>query len=180
MDSTEDCLLLLRRLRLHNTLAVHFSKENISSSTELKALWWADRIGRPLSSVRPSVRRPHSLNIFSSETPGPIKVKFHMELLWDGGTKVCSNGPGLMTKMAAMPVYGENLKNLLRNQKANDLETWYAASGARVLQSLFKWWPWVDLELFYGKVKFDPLCFCRGKKVKQWIFQKLLSPMIWN
>ena len=26
-----------------------------------------------------SVRRPHSLNIFSSETTGPIKVKFHME-----------------------------------------------------------------------------------------------------
>ena len=25
----------------------------------------------------------------------PIKIKFHMELLWDGGTKVCSNGPGL-------------------------------------------------------------------------------------
>ena len=26
-----------------------------------------------------------------------------MELLWDGGTKVCSNVPGHMTKMAAMP-----------------------------------------------------------------------------
>ena len=26
---------------------------------------------------------------------------------------------------------------------------------------------------FYGKVKFGPLCFCLGKKVKQWIFQKL-------
>ena len=55
-------------------------------------------------------RRPHSLNIFSSETTEPIKVKFHVELLWDGGTKVCSNGPGHMTKMAAMPIYGENLK----------------------------------------------------------------------
>ena len=55
-------------------------------------------------------RRPHSLNIFSSETTGPIKVKFHMELLWDGGTKVCSNVPGHMTKMVAMPIYGKNLK----------------------------------------------------------------------
>ena len=36
-----------------------------------------------------------------------------MALLWDGGTKVCSNGPGHMTKMAAMPIYGKNLKNLL-------------------------------------------------------------------
>ena len=39
----------------------------------------------------------------------------------------------------AMPIYGKKLKNLLlRNQKANDLETWYIASGARVLSSLFK------------------------------------------
>ena len=62
-----------------------------------------------------------------------------MELLWDGGMKVCSNVPGHMTKMAAMPIYGKNLKNLLLwNQKANDLETWYATSGARVLASLLK------------------------------------------
>ena len=33
-----------------------------------------------------------------------------MELQWDEGTKVCSNGPGHMTKMAAMPIYGKNLK----------------------------------------------------------------------
>ena len=35
-----------------------------------------------------------------------------MELLWDRGTKVCSNGPGHMTKMAAMPIYGKNLKKI--------------------------------------------------------------------
>ena len=34
-------------------------------------------------------------NIFSSETTGPIKAKFHIEPPWDRGTKVCSNGPGL-------------------------------------------------------------------------------------
>ena len=76
---------------------------------------------RPSSSV---VCRPHSLNIFTSETTGPVKVKFHMELLWNGGTNVCSNGPGHMTKMAAMSIYGKNLKNrLIRNQKADDLKT---------------------------------------------------------
>ena len=60
---------------------------------------------------RPSGCPPHSLNIFSSETTGPIEAKFHMESPWDGGTKVCSKGPGHMTKMAAMPIYGKNLKN---------------------------------------------------------------------
>ena len=33
-----------------------------------------------------------------------------MELLWDGGTEVCSNGPGHMTKMATMPIHGKNHK----------------------------------------------------------------------
>ena len=39
-----------------------------------------------------------------------------------------------MTKIAAMPIYGKNFKNLLLgNQNANPRETWYAASGAWVL-----------------------------------------------
>ena len=48
----------------------------------------------------------------SSETTGPIKVKFHMEPPWDGGTKVYSTGSGDMTKMAAMPIYGKNLTKI--------------------------------------------------------------------
>ena len=44
------------------------------------------------------------------ETTGPIDAKFHMEPPWDGGTNVCSNGPGHMTKMATMPIYGKNIK----------------------------------------------------------------------
>ena len=49
-------------------------------------------------------------NVFSSETAWPIKAKFYVELPWEGGTKVCINGPGHMTKMAAMHIYGKNLK----------------------------------------------------------------------
>ena len=41
------------------------------------------------------------LNIFS-ETPWPIKDKFHVK-------KVYINGLGHMTKMAAMPIYVKNL-----------------------------------------------------------------------
>ena len=33
-----------------------------------------------------------------------------MEPPWEGGTKVCINSPGHMTKMTAMPIYGKNLK----------------------------------------------------------------------
>ena len=34
------------------------------------------------------INSPNSLNIFASGTTGPIKVKFHTKLLWDGGMKV--------------------------------------------------------------------------------------------
>ena len=55
------------------------------------------------------------------------------------GTKIYANGFGHMTKMATMPIYGRNLKTLLLwNQKANDLESWFAELGTRVLPSLFK------------------------------------------
>ena len=60
------------------------------------------------SSRRPSV--PLFSKIFFSDTTWPIKAKFYVEPPWEGGTKVCINGPGHMTKMAAMPIYGKNLK----------------------------------------------------------------------
>ena len=65
-----------------------------------------------LSSRRPSsvgVRRPPFSKIFSSETAWPIKAKFYVEPPCEGGTEVCINGSGHMTKMAAMPISGKNL-----------------------------------------------------------------------
>ena len=38
----------------------------------------------------------------------PVEAKLHMEPLRDKGTEVSLNGPGHMTKMAAMPIYGKN------------------------------------------------------------------------
>ena len=96
----------------------------------MKAHLVSYRIGWPPSSVvvlrrrrRRRRRRPNSLNIFSSKnsiwnltlidlviSTRPIKVRLHMEFLWDGGTKVCSYGPVHVINMAAMPLYGQNLK----------------------------------------------------------------------
>ena len=85
-------------------------------------------------------RRPPFSKVFSSENAWPIKAKFYVEPPWEGGMKVYINGPGQMTKMAAMPIYGKTLKNLLlQNQKAYDLETLHVASGTQALQSLYKW-----------------------------------------
>ena len=107
---------------------------------------------------------PRSLRFFifellSSETAWLIEAKFHVEPPWDGRTKVCSNGPGHVTNMAAMIIYGKNCKKSSLEPKG--------------------WWPWnlvcsigcwstskfvQMIDLFYGKVKFGPLCFYKGKR----------------
>ena len=59
--------------------------------------------------VYQSIWRPSVCPQFQTSSPlKPIKFKLHMETPKDAGTKVCSNGPGLMTKMAATPIYGKN------------------------------------------------------------------------
>ena len=63
-------------------------------------------------------------NIFS-ETTGTIQVRFYIEHLYLMGTKVYVIGPGHMTKMASLPIYGKKpFKNLPQNWKSDDLETW--------------------------------------------------------
>ena len=77
------------------------------------------------------------------------------------------------SKWLPCPYMVKWFKNLLRwNRMAGVVEIWFIASGTRVLLSLLKCWHCVHLWPFYGK--FGPICFCMGKKVKQWIFQKLL------
>ena len=86
------------------------------------------------------VHRPSTISkIFSSETAWPIKAKLHVEHPYEGGTKFNINGPGHMTKMAAMAINSKNFKNLiLQNQEAYDFETWHEASGNGALQNLYK------------------------------------------
>ena len=95
-------------------------------------------------------------NIFSSETTGPIETKFHMEPPWDEGTKVCSNGPRWPPCLYII----KTLKNLLlRNQKADDLETCYAASGAWVLPSCSNGDPGLTLTYFMARSNLVPYAF---------------------
>ena len=78
-----------------------------------------------------------------------------------------SNGSVPFYKMAAMPIYGKALKNLLlQNQKSFEAESWYISSGTQGLPCLFKWWSCVDLWPFYGKVKFAPTYICVWENVE--------------
>ena len=74
--------------------------------------------------------------------------------MWERRMKSNSNGPVPMTMMAA------TLKVLfLQNHRADCLETWNIVVRMLVQYDLYKLWPWVDLDLFYGMVKFGSLGF---------------------
>ena len=53
--------------------------------------------------------------------------------------KIYTNELGHMTNMAAMPIYGKNLKNLLlQNQQTHEFDTSYVALCMKVLSKSFK------------------------------------------
>ena len=72
-----------------------------------------------------------------------------MELLWDGGTKVCSNDPGHMTKMAIVPIYGKIRKLSMQRRVleyyqvcSNDdpgLDLTYFMAGSNLVPYAFVW-----------------------------------------
>ena len=101
-------------------------------------------------------------NFFSLETSRPIEAKFHVEPPWDGVMKVNTNGL-CHQNGRHVHIWVKTFKNLLLwNQKAADFDSSCVALIAQMLPTLFKWWPWVDFDLFYGKVKFGPFYFCMG------------------
>ena len=111
-----------------------------------------------------SVRMSTFWNIFSSETTSPFKVKFHMEPPWDLGTKVYSTGPGHMTKMAAMPIYGKNLKKSSPEPKGrwpwNLVCSIGCSSITNYVQMMTLGWPWPILR--QGQIW--PFTLCMGKR----------------
>ena len=60
---------------------------------------------------------------------------------------ICSNGSAPSNKMAAMPIYGKTLKNLLlQNQKS--FESWYIASRTQSIPSFSNDDPRLTFDLF--------------------------------
>ena len=91
---------------VNSVLRLHSSRMGFLLAPDPLVLWVSLFIGRPLSSVCcPS----STIFNISSETNGPMEAKFHVEPAWDGGTRVCSNGPCHVTKMAAKPLHDKTL-----------------------------------------------------------------------
>ena len=68
---------------------------------------------RSFTDLGPRSLRFNIFIFFFLETALLIEAKFNVEPPWDGGTKVWWNGLYHMTKLAAMPIYGKNLKKII-------------------------------------------------------------------
>ena len=122
---------------------------SVFSSPELKAHWWAYSIGRH----RSSVIRHMSVNIFKY-----LLLRRHWvswsQILCGGsmgrGNKGPSKGHGHMTKMAAMLIYGNNLKKSSLEPKGRwpwNLVCSIGYSGTtKFLQMMILGWPWPILQ----------------------------------
>ena len=80
--------------------------------------------------------------------------------------KVCSNGSGHTTNMAAISIYGKKHEKFFfcGTKRVMTLKVCMQHRVLEYYQVYSNDDPWlVYLVLFYGTVKFGPLCFCMGK-----------------
>ena len=94
--------------------------------------------------------------LFFIETVRPIEVKCQVGPPWDGERKFVQMVQVTWPLWLPCPYMVKTLKIFSRTKRPMTLKV---CMQHRVLPSLFEWWPLVDHDLFYGKVKFGPLCF---------------------
>ena len=81
-----------------------------------------------------------------------------------------------MTKMAAMPIYGKNLK---KSSSPEPTDQWprnlvcsiVYVNTTKIVQIISLGWPWP----FYAKVKFGHIGFCMGKSENYLVFRNYCS-----
>ena len=78
--------------------------------------------------------------------------------------KIYTNEFGHVTNMAAMLIYGKNLKN---SSTPEPIDWWPWNLVCSIVYArptkMFNLWLWVGLVPFYAKVKFGHIGFCMGK-----------------
>ena len=105
-------------------------------------------------------------NFFSLETSCLMEAKFHVEPPCDGGMKIYSNGPGHMTNMATMPIYGKNFTKIFFSGTKQPM-TLKVGMQHRVLeycQVCSNDDTGLTLTYFTARSNLVPYVFCMGKR----------------
>ena len=89
------------------------------------------------------------------------------------------NGPGHMTKMATMPIYGKNLQKTF-SYRTNSHMIMKLGTEHYELKLYTVYDPGVDLDLFYNNVKFVKTCFCsNGMSRYQVSVYRTIGPLVY-
>ena len=106
----------------------------------------------------------HSLTLAKGHSDSNIKTWFSQKpnFKWTLlGTWKCNFSPFILVSWQSwLPCpYMYKVKtplkdDLLWNKLVDNLVTWYIAYATWANRSLLKWWPWVDLDLFYPRSNF--------------------------
>ena len=111
---------------------------------------------------------------FSRKPLCHLKPNFIWKLMHEWKWKFIQMSWVTWPRWSPCPYMIKTFKNhLLQNQRTDGLGTWFVTLGIQVLLKLFKMWPWVDLDLFYGKVKY-------GKMQIHRISLKVLQSLAWK
>ena len=168
------------------------------SSPEAKAHWWAYRIGRPVSSIRLlSTLFKHLL--FRNHWADWSQISYgvsmdqgnkslfkrswshdqdghhaHIYIYWPSLPRVCLHMSNDTPWQVKLIFYSTPTAYKLTVSQA--CKRPMTLSTTKFIQMMILGWPWPILR--QGQI-WCLMLLC-GKKVKQWIFQKLLLFMIWN
>ena len=91
-----------------------------------------------------------------------MEAKFQMESLWVGGIKVCSNGTGHVTKIAAMHLYGKNSLKVFffETNRPMTFKLSIQRWGFEPYDVCSNDEPELALTTNYGNVRITSQCFC--------------------
>ena len=121
-------------------------------------------------------KRFQSSNLFFSKTVGQFGTKVHMKAWKRIGMKINTNELGHMTKMAAMPIYGKNLKKS-SSPEPTDQWPWNLVCSivyvntTKIVQIISLGWPWPILR--QGQIWSHRLLYGKKWSEKNWKWQSL-------
>ena len=152
---------------------------HIFSSPEPKAHWWAYRIGRPPSSVCLSSTLFKHL-LLRNHWADWSQISYGVSVGW-GEWKFVQT---VLVTWPRWPPCPYMVKTLKKSSSPEPKGRWpwnlvcsiRCSSTTKIVQMMTLGWPWPILR--QGQIW--SLMLLYGKKIKLWIFQKLLSSMIWN
>ena len=120
-------------------------------------------------------------------TTSPLKPlsQFCSNFIWSllrlGEQKIAKMVAVHWPRWPPCPYMVKTFKNLLlQNRGCLGAESLHKSSGMGGLPKLLKWWSYIDVWPFYGKIKFASLCICMGTIHLMGKMLRISNDLLWS